>query len=171
MGYANQKFFYQFLFYATVGDFISFTCLLSRLGQINLNVQLKKGTQPSIFEILYIMSDPLVQITGTIFALSMTISIGFLLFFQTKMLIYNLTTIENKNLEDPTNHQFYYPNLRHNFETVMGDKILFWFLPLFESNKYNTGYVYSTPDKDNIGFESKSYAHLGDVESSRIDHS
>jgi hypothetical protein len=108
VGFQNQKFFYQFLFYAFLGDFFgaiglfnkimdkSFYLLLNKPeGRINFNNNI-------VFEVLYLLRHPLFIILGFGLCFAMTICIGFLFFFQTYLILNDSSSIDNKM----ENHQY-----------------------------------------------------------------
>jgi len=164
VGYNNQKYFYQFLFYSTLGDFIAFLCLLFRLFQTDFNVPVGTGkqTQLTTWDLLYLMRDPIFLIIGTMTALAMTAAIGFLFFFQTHIISKNQTTLENKSLKDHRDNPYYHHEGIHNLKIVLGMQSFYeWFIPVFNPNVYNNGHFYTTPrDKDNQN--NKNYLVLGD---------
>ncbi len=173
VGYCNQKFFYQFLFYATLGDFIGFFCLLFRLFAANFEVPLTKQSnegQMGILDIMWLMRDPIFLIIGTMTSLAMTISIGFLFFFQTSIIKSNLTTLENKKYKNNNENPFYYENSHHNMKIVLGMKsYIEWFIPVFTPNDFNNGHFYTTP-REKESHTTKNYLVLGeDTEANKID--
>ena len=173
VGYNNQKFFYQFLFYSTVGDFIAFMVLLFQIiYHANFTPPVKSGTPIGVFDLLILMSDTIFLIIGCMTAFAMTTAIGFLFFFQTSIISNNLTTLENKALKDVRDHPYYHDDKIHNFKIVLGMKSYYeWFIPVFNSNMFNSGHFFSTPrDKENPNNKSQSYLVLGDdTDSSKIE--
>ena len=129
VGYYNQKNFYQFLFYSTFGDLVGFFLLLNSF--LNCNKDIKTNVPQGVivrspFELLYYMWTPIHLLISTLCALTMTLSIGFLFYKQTKMLFNNQTTIEKKMFEDWKNGPYYEPNKCKSFKSVMGNSFLSW---------------------------------------------
>jgi len=102
VGFGNQKFFYQFLFYASLGDFLgaiglftkiydpSFTDFLNRPNRkINLNNNL-------FLEILRVLKDPLMIILGFGLCIAMAVAIGFLFLYQTYLISNDSSSIDQK---------------------------------------------------------------------------
>jgi hypothetical protein len=133
VGLKNQKYFYQFLFFATLGDLIGSIILIKTLiklasnGIFNLND--KKINSVSDI-ILSFWSETMIAFSGLI-AFSMTLSIGLLLYFQTKLILNNSTSIECKIDSNLSKTPWYYNNKFHNFKIVMGQTVFEWFLPIF----------------------------------------
>lgn len=166
VGFYNQKYFYQFLFYATTGDGLAFLCLLTRLFYVDLSVPELTEYKPedlTIFMIVYIMRNPLILIVGTLTSFAMTTSIGFLFLSQSKMISNNLTTIEEKGLKKMEDNPYYFPDKLFNMKIVLGmTGLVEWFIPSFQSNNYNNGYYFTTPSKERESNKDKSYLVLGE---------
>ena len=106
VGYYNQKNFYQFLFYATVGDFFGFIFLFARLKDCNFNIKenIPMGIKiKSPLTLIYYMWEPIQILIGALCGLAMTMSIGTLFYKQTFMLLNNQTTIDKKMFENWNN--------------------------------------------------------------------
>ena len=161
VGYYNQKYFYLFLFYATIGDFIAFIILLSKLVEMDFNVKGDKVAN-SFSDLLYFMWDPLIVILATIMSFSMTLAIGILFFVQTKLILNNMTTIESHVFT--TSDPWGYNNKYHNFKILMGEKIYEWFLPIFKKNVYNGGDTFTFPNEMTDKEVIHKYLNLGDIE-------
>lgn len=138
VGIYNQKNFLQFLFFATMGDFIAFVCFLPKLLDINLKV---KSNSKDISTILYLMSDKLFLLLATLLSVAMVIAIGFLFTVQLGLILNNITTVETKVLEGK-NSKYYDINKLNSFKIVMGLTWKDWISPKFEVNKVNNGYNY-----------------------------
>ena len=130
VGYYNQKVFYQFLFYSTIGDFFGFIFLLIRLSYCNFNI--RENIPPGVrvkspLTLIYYMWEPIQILVGALCGLAMTISIGTLFYKQTNMLLNNQTTIDKKMFENWSNGPYYQPNQMKNFTSVMGKTYSEWF--------------------------------------------
>jgi len=147
VGLKNMKFFILFLFYATLGDFIAFLSLLSKIFYLDLDAKINENfnnnngnnnqTNHSAYDLLFGLKDPLICIIGTILAFFMTVSIGFLYFMQLLNLIKNKTCIESKIFEGKES-PFKYEKSIDNFHSVMGFNKFLWFFPIYhEDNRYN----------------------------------
>jgi hypothetical protein len=164
VGYWNQKNFYLFLLFATIGDFIGFCILLYKLFDLeNDAISYKDKKINSVGELVYIFMTPIVILICAIIALSMTISIGLLFWTQTKMILCNQTTIESLIYPDPTESPYYYKEKMHNFRIVMGNSCCQWLNPAFKRNEFNNGDSFSLPGRDNAD-EKATYINLQDVE-------
>jgi hypothetical protein len=156
VGYYNQKNFYQFLFYSTLGDLIGFFLLLIRFFSCNLNI---KDNIPSDVKIkspltlIYYLWEPINIMIAILCSFAMTISIGTLFYKQTWMLLLNQTTIDKKLFEDWNNSPYYNENQSKNFKSVMGESFCDWFSLRFEGND---PYNYS---------KKKKYYNLDNIES------
>ena len=130
VGYYNQKVFYQFLFYSTVGDLFGFIFLLYRLKYCNFNIRdnIPYGIKiKSPLTLVYYMWEPIQILIGSLCGLAMTISIGTLFYKQTQMLLNNQTTIDKKMFENWSNGPYYQPNQMKSFCSVMGYNYSEWF--------------------------------------------
>ena len=173
VGYNNQKFFYQFLFYATLGDCIAFFCLLVKVFEMDMKVPStanKPGTQISVGELIWVMRGPIYLIVGTMTSFAMTASIGFLFCFQTYIIKNNLTTLENKSLKNHKDNPYFHNNGIHNIKIVLGLNSYYeWFIPVFYPNIYNNGHFFTTPKENDANYHNKNYLVLGDdVDASKI---
>ena len=130
VGYYNQKVFYQFLFYSTVGDFFGFIFLIYRLRYCNFNIRenIPYGIKiKSPLTLVYYMWEPIQILIGSLCGLAMTISIGTLFYKQTQMLLNNQTTIDKKMFENWSNGPYYQQNQMKSFCSVMGNDYSEWF--------------------------------------------
>jgi hypothetical protein len=140
VGLKNQKFFYQFLFYATLGDFLAFICLLGKAQEINFESKIYNKNFQSVGEIFFTLKEPLIILVGLILSLSMTLAIGLLFVLQTRCILYNYTSIEEKKYKSTKDNPWYSSlNKMSNFKLVLGDNILFWFFPVSTNQE---GYNY-----------------------------
>ena len=137
VGYYNQKVFYQFLFYATVGDFFGFLFLVIRLTDCNFNIKqsIPYGVRiKSPLTLIYYMWEPIQIAIGALCGLAMTVSIGTLFYKQTYMLLNNQTTIDKKMFENWSNGPYFQANQMKSFNSVMGNGILDWISLGFNGN-------------------------------------
>jgi hypothetical protein len=167
VGFYNQKLFYQFLFYATIGDFMGFIILVAKLwdleGDIKDSISMVNEMK-SVIELIWAFIIPIGVVICAILAASMTISIGTLFFFQTKMIIFNQTTIENLVYTNPIESPWYYGTKMHNFKIVMGESFCEWITPSFKENPFNGGFNYSKPDGNSITHVERNYMNLNEIE-------
>lgn len=158
VGYKNQKAFYLFLFYATVGDFIAFICLLEKIvyeqSFIHMILFPKRKVNIEskyiILEILYAIKDPLLIIVGMVLAFAMALAIGILFFYQTHLIRYNMTSIESSIYTEKAKNPYYFKSRLIAFKSVLGNKFGYeWFWPIFKSNMHNDGYNYKLSEMEN----------------------
>ena len=159
VGYGNQKIFFLFLFYSTFGCFIAFLCLLTRIFSDEFSYMLRHPKYKINFEsspiflvlqTLIALSDPLMLLIGTVLSLSMAIAIGGLFFSQLYFLSRNITGVEDTIYANDLEMNEWYAKKDRWFmiKTVLGlSQKWKWFLPIVESNKYNSGYLFDTPYK------------------------
>lgn len=158
VGLNNQKYFYLFLIYATLGDCIAFLCLISKLITMNQQYTMDKKFT-SVIEIFWDMRNILLVGLATILALSMTLAIGALFFIQTNYILYNTTTIEHKIYKSYEDNPFSSRDKISNFKLVMGERIIDWFLPTpFVSKAYNFRISHGKSTSQN------SYLSLSDMQ-------
>ena len=139
VGLRNQKFFYLFLFYATLGNLVACCCLAPKVFSIDLNSSFnnEKDMYIKIF-------DPIMIIIGTFMAFAMTVSIGILFCLQTYLITNNITTIENQKYKNKIDNPYYYNSKWFNLAIVMGFKNkIEWFFPYYEENPYNNQFAFS----------------------------
>ena len=105
VGFNNQKFFYLFLFYATLGDLIGFICLISKLYEPDFFQQILRPNRRInyladnlMLEVIYSFKDTIILIIGICSTLIMTLAIGTLFIYQTYLIFNNLTSIESNCL-------------------------------------------------------------------------
>jgi hypothetical protein len=169
VGFYNQKLFYQFLFFATFADMIGFIILVIKLWDLDGDIKdstARVNEMKSVIELIQALIVPISIVICAILAASMTLSIGILFIFQTKMIIYNQTTIENHVYSKPNESPWYFPNKMHNFKIVMGERFIEWITPSFNPNVYNSGFSYYKPDNMAIIQSGKAYYNLNDIEKS-----
>ena len=157
VGYGNQKIFFLFLFYASLGCFIAFICLLTifftdHFSYILRHPKYKIDFNSNFFllfiQIIFSLSDAFAIIMGTVLALAMTISIGGLFFTQLNFISRNVTGVEDTIYDDDPEMNPWYAKKDRWFmvKTVLGLGPKWkWFLPIVEDNKYNSGYLFDTP--------------------------
>jgi len=168
VGFNNQKTFYQFLFFSTFADMIAVIILVCKLWDLEGDLkdsQDRLAVIQSISELIWAFIVPISIVICILLAAAMTISIGILFIFQTKMVMNNQTTIENHIFSDPKESPWYFPDKMHNFKIVMGERFLDWITPTFTPNKYNFGFSFTKPDNNFNLQNGKSYFNLNDVES------
>ena len=157
VGYGNQKIFFLFLFYASLGCFIAFVCLVTifftdHFSYILRHPKYKIDFNSNFFllfiQIVFSLSDAFAIIMGTVLALAMTISIGGLFFTQLNFISRNVTGVEDTIYEDDPEMNPWYAQKDRWFmvKTVLGLGPKWkWFFPIVEDNKYNSGYLFDTP--------------------------
>jgi len=102
VGFANQKYFYQFLFYASLGDLAGAIGLFSKIIHPSFSTLLNKPSRKinlnnNLFlEILSVLKEPLLIILGFGLCIAMAIAIGCLFFYQTYLILNDSSTIDNK---------------------------------------------------------------------------
>ena len=157
VGYGNQKIFFLFLFYSSFGCLIAFLCLITRffsdefsymLRHPKYKINFNSGVLIIIIQTLISLNDPLMLLMGTLLSFSMTIAIGGLFFTQIYLISRNVTGVEDTIYSNnPEMNEWYAKKDRwFMFKTVLGlNQRWKWFLPIVESNKYNSGYSFDTP--------------------------
>ena len=140
IGVNNQKYFLQFLFYAVIGNLIAFMCLLTKV--FNVNLRKNNIKDHSILGVFYAVSDKLILICGTILSIAMVISIGYLLYIMTSLILHNATTVETLKLKYGEYPKYYDKNKFNSWRIVMGFNWKEWFIPKISLNKYNNGYTF-----------------------------
>jgi len=169
VGLKNQKYFYQFLFFATLGDLIGFIILSKTFFNLTSNgvINLENKKVDSVLDIIWALWSEIMILISMFISIAMTLSIGLLFYFQTKLILNNSTSIEYKIDSNHTKSPWFYEDKLHNFKIVMGDTIFEWILPVFEINTYNNGFNHHTP-KNKPEFrkelDNKDYMRLGDLE-------
>lgn len=163
VGLWNIKYFYLFLFYATLGDFIAFVCLYLKFREIDFSKKFKAQKVSTFLELLTVFKEPLILMIAIIFAICMTVSIGFLFVIQTRNLINDTTTLENLfELKKKSGNNR--KEMFENFKTIMGDKIYVWFIPInFKYDSKSGEMKYTSKDLNkNISTNMNSYISLTD---------
>ena len=157
VGYGNQKIFFLFLFYASLGCFIAFVCLVTifftdHFSYILRHPKYKIDFNTNFFlrfiQIVFSLSDAFAIIMGTVLALAMSVSIGGLFFTQLNFISRNMTGVEDTIYDDDPEMNIWYAKKDRWFmiKTVLGLGSRWkWFLPIVEENKYNSGYLFDTP--------------------------
>ena len=156
-GYNNQKIFFLFLLYASVGCLISFIFLCTRIFNPDFSYALrhpsfKINIELNFFQIIIqtilSLSEPLTLVAGAALSFSVTVSVGALLGNQIYCLSRNVTQVESAIYRgDQEQNQWYAKKDRwFMIKTVLGLGPKWkWFFPIKENNKYNGGYYYDTP--------------------------
>ena len=157
VGYNNQKIFFLFLLYASVGCLISFIFLCTRIFNPDFSYALrhpsfKINIELNFFQIIIqtilSLSEPLTLVAGAALSFSVSVSVGALLGNQIYCLSRNVTQVESAIYRgDQEQNQWYAKKDRwFMIKTVLGLGPKWkWFFPIKESNKYNGGYYYDTP--------------------------
>ena len=159
VGFHNQKFFYLFLFYATIGDLVACVCIAPELFNVDSKITNMKSNA-SLLE-LY---EPIILVISFMMSMAMTISIGFLFVMQTIMISNNLTTIENRKYTNKKDNPFYNPDKIYNLSIVLGLYSKFeWFLPMFTPNRYNNGFSFDKKDEQHEN-SSLQFQSIGKVD-------
>lgn len=156
VGYYNQKNFYQFLFYSTTGDAVAFILIMLRISNCEFSIKAYNVNNEkinSVFQLIYLLWEPIQLVIGALCSLAMTIGIGFLFRKQTDMLLNNQTTIDKKLFEKWENSPYYEEDKSKNFNSVMGNSVCEWFSLTFNGK-----------DGFNLGRKSKYY-NLENMES------
>ena len=149
IGYYNQKNFYQFLFFSSIGDFFGFIFIFIQF--LNTDTTIKNNVPKNIkikspLTLIYYMWGPIQIVIGFLCALAMTISIGTLFYKQTFMLLNNQTTIDKKQFENWESSPYFEKNQLKSFCEVMGNDFFQWISLKFYGNdpyylERNKGYV------------------------------
>ena len=149
VGYYNQKNFYQFLFFSSIGDFFGFIFIFIQF--LNTDTTIKNNVPKNIkikspLTLIYYMWGPIQIVISLLCSLAMTISIGTLFYKQTYMLLNNQTTIDKKQFENWESSPYFEKNQFKSFCGVMGSNIFQWFsLKFYGDDPYylerNKGYV------------------------------
>ena len=159
VGYGNQKIFFLFLFYATLGCFIAFCCLVTNFFSDHFSYLLRHPKYKINFnsnffllfvQIIFSLSDAFGIILGTVSALAMAIAIGGLFFPQLSFISRNITGVVDTIYDDDPEMNPWYAKRDRWFmiKTVLGLGAKWkWFFPIIEDNKYNSGYLFDTPYK------------------------
>lgn len=131
VGQNNQKYFVQFLFYATFGNMLAFIMLVAKVSAIDL-YSIVNGIQPTatFTNIVYELRDPIISVMGSFFAFSMTVSIGFLFVIQIRNVLFNYTTVESHVYKASLDNPYYNTNKKENFKNIFGENIFMWMLPI-----------------------------------------
>jgi len=163
VGLWNIKYFYLFLFYATLGDLIAFVCLYLKFREIDLSQKFKDQKVSTLLELLTVFREPLILILAIMFAIAMTVSIGFLFVVQTRNLMNDTTTLENLfelKKKSGNNRR----EMLENFKSIMGDKIYEWLIPMnFKCYSKSGEMKHTSKDSNkNISNNMNSYISLTD---------
>ena len=156
VGYKNQKFFYQFLFYASFGNIIAFIILFFRLCNIDYKIEtyIPKGIKiTNVFQLIIYMWEPIQLFIGCICAFAMVIGIGKIFHKQTIMLLNNQTTIDAKMFPKWEESPYYNNDKKRNFNYIMGNNIIEWFTLSFKEEAY----------EDIISSQGSNYINLNEL--------
>ncbi len=111
-----------------------------------------------IIQTIISLSDPLKLLCAAALSLSMSIAIGGLFFTQAYFISSNVTGVEDTIFGNDYEKNEWYAKKDKWFmmKTVLGlNQKWKWFLPIVESNKYNSGYLFDTPYERIIKKEGK----------------
>jgi palmitoyltransferase len=147
VGLKNQKLFYLFIFYSTCGNLIAFCSFLNKILEDDFFVDHPNVIKTPI-DIIIDLLKPIFICFVALVALVMTILLGTLLFFYTKNIL-NDTTLIERLIFDSKENPFFIRSRIENFEIVMGNSIIKWFIPDFTLNPYNDGYSYRRSEHSN----------------------
>ena len=157
VGYNNQKIFFLFLLYASVGCLISFIFLCTRifnpdfsyaLRHPSFKINIELNFFQIIIQVILSLSEPLTLVAGAALSFSVSVSVGALLGNQIYCLSRNITQVESAIYGDDQEQNQWYAKKDRWFmiKTVLGLGPKWkWFFPIKENNKYNGGYYYDTP--------------------------
>ena len=179
VGFYNQKYFYLFLIYATIGTLLISISLgtkiyfyydsTNKLNTItdsnrtitnfsssfnmssNVSNQHIQHNLTNLVTMFFGFKTPFINICVCSISAILFIAIGILLIHQTNLISNNLTSIESCIYKKKEENPFYTDNKILCLSIVLGYNKLRWFLPIFESNVYNNGYSFKKPcDQENI---------------------
>ena len=139
VGLCNQKFFFLFLLYATIGDGLAFICLLPKTLKLDLTV--RASYQLTLTEIIFLMKDQIILILSTLISFSMTVSIGFLFIIQHINISKDLTTIENKIYSDGKSPWGIQGDKKLNFKKVLGEGLSSLLPIIYLNEDYNKKWI------------------------------
>jgi hypothetical protein len=144
IGFNNQKYFIQFLFYGVLGTLISSLSLVSKAEKIKIflirdseNVIINEENADDISN-----SQGLIFLMGLMISIAVCLAQSIILSLQLYFVFNNKTAIENKIYSNNNKNVFSFESKWFNFRIVFGKKFWMWFLPIFSSNKYNAGLSY-----------------------------
>ena len=176
IGLNNQKFYYLFLFYSTIGIFIVMIGLIYKI--VNYELIPKDECNDGIFLLksfrkFKLMGD---MINNEFFVIFMQIycnvddaihmSIGIILCFflflaafcsfeiQTILFLKNKTWRESIKLRKNQNTPYFSNEKIKNFKNVLGDSLIKWFLPIVETND---GYNFPKPNLEKFNEIENKY--------------
>ena len=168
VGFYNQKAFFLFLFYATLGDLIAFLCLSFKAyySVYNLLYNPKVFTYGAkvykgdglIWTFFVLFWKPFTVFIGAMLSLAMVLAIGILLITQINIIKKNFTGIEDHKYYKNEDSPWY---IKNRFFFCMGIVLgsgskLNWLWPTFKPNIYNNGYSYSM---ENINLNEPTYSN------------
>jgi hypothetical protein len=169
VGLYNQKSFYLFLFYSTIGDLVACICLVNKIFYdpefFKMLMYPKKridfNSDSFIYELLHSLKDPIIIIMAAVLSFAMSLAIGILFFYQTYLMAYNCTSIESTIYSDKTSSPYYQKNKIFSLKSILGMKFTIrWFWPNFEENIYNSGYNYHMANKKEQNFNNDQQAKI-----------
>ena len=173
VGLNNQKYFYLFLFYSSIGCLSISICFANEIYHYEFkpNPICKDGTHLlmffRVFSFLQIFSSNEIFLiflklfcnlrdflcatfTGVI-AISMFCTIGYLFCYQTYLFMTNKTSIEHIKLKSGQKTPYCFESKMMNLRIVLGfDSIIYWFIPVNRPNPYNDGNNFPKPNLENF---------------------
>ena len=127
-------------------------------------VDFNSGFFNVLFQTLFALSEPLMLIVGVALSFSMSVAIGALLGTQIYYISRNVTGVESAIYDEDQEQNPWYARTERWFmiKTVLGLKQKWkWFLPIVESNEYNSGYYFDTPYKRIVPEKKKKIEKKG----------
>ena len=160
VGFRNQKIFFLFVSYTALGSLIAliifigffFSNSFKEIHNISKNRKLDFAQNNlRIFgDNFRKYGDFLMIICVTVLTFVTFLSVVSLFCSQTFLISSNITNIEFDTFRGKENNNPFYTKTHKlfMFKSVMGFDIWKWFFPIFESNRYNGGYVFEIPPKN-----------------------
>lgn len=159
VGLYNQKIFFQFLFWGTLGDLIAFICLINRLFDMGISVPHRKSVNDSLYLVLF---DKIMLIVSSGLSLGMVVGIGYLLYVQFDLITSNITYIESLQYSCSEENYLYDLNKLNSWKIVMGENIIEWILPIIKINECNNGYYYGKYEEMKSMFKEKEIPEVNE---------
>jgi hypothetical protein len=145
VGFKNQKYFYLFLFYSSIGCMISFLGMIHKFLKIQEIIDKYNRSPDESTEDKFkidIVIDPVLIVVSTTMSIILFIGIFVLFIVHTYYILNNLTSIENMKYKKIEDSPFYNKNKIENFKKVMGQNFFEWWLPIFTVSNKDNGYSF-----------------------------